>query len=96
MVKVTLQEAMGVSAKGRICGVAEAAAVTRGSLPLTSELSTGKMNFQVPRWNKRLRTGASAPSFTPCPPRISTFEKAARVFIENLTEDGSWLVIWWW
>ena len=44
----------------------------------------------------RLRTGASAPSFTPCPPRISTFEKAVRVFIENLTEDGSWLVIWWW
>ena len=93
---MTLQEATGVSAKGRICGVAEAAAVTRGSLPLTSELSTGKMNFQVPRWNKRLRTGASAPSFTPCPPRISTFEKAVRVFIENLTEDGSWLVIWWW
>ena len=42
MVKVTLQEAMGVSAKGRIGGVAEAAAVTRGSSPLTSELSTGK------------------------------------------------------
>uniref|UniRef100_A0A453H8Y0 Uncharacterized protein n=1 Tax=Aegilops tauschii subsp. strangulata TaxID=200361 RepID=A0A453H8Y0_AEGTS len=48
-----LQEAMGVSAKGRICGVAEAAEVTRGSSPLTSELSTGKMNLQVPRWNKR-------------------------------------------
>ena len=31
VVKVTLQEATGVSAKGRICGVAEAAAVARGS-----------------------------------------------------------------
>ncbi|XBH86311.1 hypothetical protein VPH35_074000 [Triticum aestivum] len=31
VVKLTLQEATGVSAKGRICGVAEAAAVARGS-----------------------------------------------------------------
>ncbi|XP_037425025.1 uncharacterized protein LOC119289975 [Triticum dicoccoides] len=30
--------------------------------PPTSELSTGKMNPEAPGWNKRLRTGAAAPS----------------------------------
>ncbi|EMS64654.1 hypothetical protein TRIUR3_34374 [Triticum urartu] len=42
----------------------------------------------------RLRIGASAPSLTPCPTRISAFEKAVSVFVENPTEDEPWLVIW--
>ncbi|XBJ22637.1 hypothetical protein VPH35_001001 [Triticum aestivum] len=43
---------------------------------------------------KGLRIGASAPSLTPCPTRISAFEKAVSVFVENPTEDKPWLVIW--
>ncbi|KAF7008412.1 hypothetical protein CFC21_023170 [Triticum aestivum] len=92
VVEVALQEAIGVSAKGWICGAAKAV-VRRGSSPPTPKLSTGKMNPQGPGWNKRLRIGASAPSLTPCPPRISAFEKAVRVFIKNPTEDEPWIII---
>lgn len=35
----------------------------------------------------RLRIGAAAPSKTPCPNRLSAFEKAVRCFAENPAEN---------
>ncbi|XBJ26053.1 hypothetical protein VPH35_003560 [Triticum aestivum] len=43
---------------------------------------------------KGLRIGASARSLTPCPTRISAFEKVVSVYVENPIEDEPWLVIW--
>lgn len=45
------------------------------------------MNPRAPGWNKRLRIGAAAPSRTPCPNRVSAFEKAVRSYADNPTEN---------
>ncbi|XP_037464070.1 uncharacterized protein LOC119336158 isoform X1 [Triticum dicoccoides] len=71
------------SGEAQILAAAEAAAGRRESSPRKSELSMGKRNPLAPGWNKRLRIGAAAPSMTPCPNRISAFEKAVRCFAEK-------------
>ncbi|VAI58286.1 unnamed protein product [Triticum turgidum subsp. durum] len=55
--------------------------------PPSSELYIGKMNPRAPGWNKRLRTGAAAPSRPPCPNHISAFEKVVWSFAENPTDN---------
>ncbi|KAM3412279.1 hypothetical protein ACQJBY_003775 [Aegilops geniculata] len=51
-----------VSGDAQIVSAKPSAAVRLDSLPPSSELSTGKMNPRVPRWNKRLRIGAAVPT----------------------------------
>lgn len=65
----------------------------KGELAAYVGAVNGKTNPRPPGWKKRLRIGIAAPSKTPCPNRVSVFEKAVRCFAENPTENVITLVL---